>query len=410
MSVVINTNDLPNLPEEKDTEHQSHQDLVASNVFVMSNRNIGICGERILMQVINAAKDYIYNGLMSDGTLRFEQGLTEKIAVIDIPVTSILNVGDTTNYTAAKKAAKELISKNHEVERPILDKNGNVKRRKDNSIEYGYIVHPIFNEISVNVKPGHICVKLNDNTWKALIDAGKGYSRFNLRSAMFLNNKIAVRLYQIFYNANGPLYFSINRLKEMLDMKDRYKRPAMFINGVIIPAEEEIEQKCHFSLTHEVIKRKGETDRLEIVGLQFRKCAKKALMKDYSSVVDRDLEEVLKKDFGFTTKSIVSNLALFQDLKEQECNTIAFLEKIKPRAQSCVNPAGYVISCLRNYLDSKQQSRPQIILPSTPDEMSNETGKREKRRAAREDEMILDNNRLEMLEEQKLKEKGLEVL
>ena len=201
MSVVINTNDLPNLPEEKDTEHQSHQDLVASNVFVMSNRNIGICGERILMQVINAAKDYIYNGLMSDGTLRFEQGLTEKIAVIDIPVTSILNVGDTTNYTAAKKAAKELISKNHEVERPILDKNGNVKRRKDNSIEYGYIVHPIFNEISVNVKPGHICVKLNDNTWKALIDAGKGYSRFNLRSAMFLNNKIAVRLYQIFYNA-----------------------------------------------------------------------------------------------------------------------------------------------------------------------------------------------------------------
>lgn len=347
-------------------------DVFTSYIFSTSSRSLSKYGERLLMEVISVAQEYTIDAALGINKLNFGEKYSEKFAIIDIPVRNLLNEDDTTNYTKAKEAALDLMKIYHNVESPVLDDDGNQKTYRDGSPMYQFVSYHLLDKVYVNRKPGIVSVKLGEETWSQILDMGKGYTRYNLLTAKKLDDVVAIRLFQLMSNTSEPLTFSLERIKGILGLLDKYvNNPTGFIRRVIEPAEEEIREKCPFEVLHDLVYEKvARKGRPSIVGITFRKVMKATVIKDPSTVIDAHLLSILVKSFGFDERGIRSNLKLFQNLKDAGHDIEDFLVRIQSRAKEANSPQAYVIRSLQNLLDGKKPSaglhRVEIPSPAVP--------------------------------------------
>lgn len=344
-------------------------DVFTSYIFSTSSRSLSKYGERLLMEVISVAQEYTVDAALGIHKLNFAEKYKEKFAIIDIPVRNLLNSDDSTNYTKAKEAAVELMKIYHTVEAPVYDENGIQKTYKDGSLQYQFASFHLLDKVTVNQKPGIVSVKLGEETWSQILDMGKGYARYNLLTAKSLDDVVAIRLFQLMSNTSVPLTFSLERIKGILGMQDKYVRnPTGFIRRVIEPAEQEIREKCPFEVVHEIeydqMSKKG---RPAIKGLVFSKVQKVSIIKDPSTVLDARLLNLLKKNFGFDDRGIRSNLKLFQELKDAGHDIETFLLSIEDKCRQANSPQAYAIRSLQNLLANERPvSRPRVVDIITP--------------------------------------------
>lgn len=352
----------PNLPAK---------DIYSSYIFSTSNRSLSKYGERLLMEVISVAQEYTIDSALGIHKLNFGEKYKEKFALIDIPVKNLLNSDDTTNYTKAKEAAVELMKIYHTVEAPVLDEYGNHKTYKDGSPQYQFASFHLLDKVTVNQKPGIVSVKLGEETWSQILDMGKGYTRYNLLTAKSLNDVVAIRLFQILSNSSEPLQFSIERIKGILGLKDKYvNNPTGFVRRVILPAEDEIREKCPFEVVHELVyEQKAGKGRPSVVGLIFKKIMKQSIIKEPTIVLEPGILTILVKTFGFDDRGLRSNLKLFQSIKEAGHDIEAFLLKIEDKAKQAKSPQAYVIKSLQNLLSGMKPPVRKIVpaQKSSPD-------------------------------------------
>lgn len=328
------------------------KDQYSSYIFSTSNRSLSKYGERLLMEVISVAQEYTIDAALGIHKLNFGEKYKEKFAIIDIPVKNLLNADDTTNYTKAKEAAVELMKIYHTVEAPVLDEEGNQKTFKDGSPQYQFASFHLLDKVTVNQKPGIVSVKLGEETWSQILDMGKGYTRYNLLTAKSLDDVVAIRLFQILSNTSEPLSFSLDRIKGILGLQDKYvNNPTGFIRRVIVPAEEEIREKCPFEISHDLVYGQKEgKGRPSIVGLTFRKVLKPSIIKDPASTLEPRLLNILVKNFGFDDRGLRSNMKLFQELKAAGHDIETFLLSIEDRAKQANSPQAYAVKSLQNLL------------------------------------------------------------
>ena len=385
-------------------------DVFTSYIFSTSNRSLSKYGERLLMEVISVAQEYTVDAALGIHKLNFAEKYKEKFAIIDIPVRNLLNADDTTNYTKAKEAAVELMKIYHTVEAPVLDETGNQKTYKDGSPQYQFASFHLLDKVVVNQKPGIVSVKLGEETWSQILDMGKGYARYNLLTAKSLDDVVAIRLFQMMSNTSEPLHFSLERIKGILGMQDKYvSNPTGFIRRVIEPAEQEIREKCPFEVVHELeyeqVSKKG---RPAIKGLVFSKVMKASIIKDPALVLDAKLINFLKKTFNFDDRGIRSNLKLFQDLKEAGHDIESFLTSIEKKCRQANSPQAYAIRSLQNLLANEVPvSRPRPVEIKTP---STEAEPSPKPAAARSSAPKKKSSRLSVNDADAFKDSGLEEL
>lgn len=333
-------------------------DVFTSYIFSTSNRSLSKYGERLLMEVISVAQEYTIDAALGINKLNFGEKYSEKFAIIDIPVKNLLNADDTTNYTKAKEAAVELMKIYHTVEAPVLDDEGNQKTYKDGSPQYQFASFHLLDKVVVNQKPGIVSVKLGEDTWSQILDMGKGYTRYNLLTAKQLDNVVAIRLFQLLSNSSQPLHFSLERIKGILGLQDKYvSNPTGFIRRVIEPAEQEIRERCPFEVVHDLeyekVEKKG---RPSICGITFRKVQKASIIQDPAAVLEPRIMNILIKRFGFDNRGIRSNLKLFEQVREAGHDLEAFLVNIEGKAQQANSPQGYVIRSLQNLVGASPLS------------------------------------------------------
>lgn len=366
---IMNPNGLNDSPYEAGEQKNALQsrDIYSSYIFSTSSRSLSKYGERLLMEVISVAQEYTIDAALGIHKLNFGEKYKEKFAMIDIPVKNLLNADDTTNYTKAKEAAVELMKIYHTVEAPVLDDEGNPKTYSDGTPQYQFASYHLLDKVYVNQKPGIVSVKLGEDTWSQILDMGKGYTRYNLLTAKNLDDVVAIRLFQILSNQSEPLYFSLEKIKGILGLQDKYvNNPTGFIRRVIIPAEEEIKEKCPFEVVHEPkYEKTAGKGRPSIVGITFSKVLKPTIIKDPTAVLDPQIIKILVNDFGFDNRGIRSNLTLFLGVKEEGYELQAFLEKIKSKAKQALKPQGYVVKSLRNLLDGVKMPSPKSVIDMT---------------------------------------------
>ena len=346
----LNDTSVPAVLDKAPTNIPSN-DIFTSYIFSTSSRSLSKYGERLLMEVISVAQEYTIDAALGIHKLNFGEMYKEKFAIIDIPVKSLLNSDDTTNYTKAKEAAVELMKIYHTVEAPILDEEGNQKTYKDGSPQYQFASFHLLDKVTVNQKPGIVSVKLGEETWSQILDMGKGYTRYSLLTAKKLDDVVAIRLFQLLSNSSEPLSFSIERIKGILGLQEKYvNNPTGFIRRVIEPAEHEIMEKCPFDVVHELqyekVAKKG---RPSIIGITFSKVAKPSVIKDPTAVLAQK-ELILLTNLGFNERGIRSNLSLFHNAKNAGVNLEEFLIRIDSKARQANSPQGYIIRSLQNII------------------------------------------------------------
>lgn len=349
-------------------------DVFTSYIFSSSNRSLSKYGERLLMEVISVAQEYTIDAALGINKLNFDEKYSEKFAIVDIPVKNLLNADDNTNYTKAKAAAVELMKIYHTVEAPVLDENGVQKTYKDGTPQYQFASYHLLDQVTINQKPGIVSVKLGAETWSQILDMGKGYTRYNLLTAKNLDDVVAIRLFQLMSNTSVPLNFSLDRIKGILGLQNKYvNNPTGFIRRVIVPAEDEIREKCPFEVVHDLVYEKTSTKgRPTIVGITLSKVVKPTIIKDASTVLNAQTLRILFNEFKFDDKGVRSNLKLFDEVQKAGHDLIAFLEKIGPKAKIANSPQAYVIKSLQNLLEGEKSVavKPAKIIISKPAELA----------------------------------------
>ena len=187
----------------------------------------------------------------------------------------------------------------------------------------------------------------------AFLDFSKGFKKYELKTAMEFESVYSMRFYELLSNQKTPINYSVEYLKEMFSLSDKYKLTADFIRYVIEPAKKELDKCSPYTFHYEKIK----TGR-KITGIRFipihqaqfedESLKKQKAMKQMSNrwFIPKNIEDYLKYNYEFTDKELNNNLNLFENLYNHlsEEELLDFLVELK--AQSVL----YEIKNLKAYL------------------------------------------------------------
>ena len=71
---------------------------------------------------------------------------------------------------------------------------------------------------------------------------------------MEFTSQYSMRFYELMSGQERPLIYSIEDLKIMFGVQDKYKRNPDFIKRIVIPAKEELDAKSPYSFEYKVLK------------------------------------------------------------------------------------------------------------------------------------------------------------
>ena len=202
----------------------------------------------------------------------------------------------------------------------------------------------------------------------AFLDFSKGFKKYELKTAMEFESVYSMRFYELLSNQKTPINYSVEYLKEMFSLSDKYKLTADFIRYVIEPAKKELDKCSPYTFHYEKIK----TGR-KITGIRFipihqaqfedESLKKQKAMKQMSNrwFIPKNIEDYLKYNYEFTDKELNNNLSLFESLYNHlsEEELLDFLVELK--AQSVLyeikNIKAYLIGSLKKKAEQLFESK-----------------------------------------------------
>lgn len=109
---------------------------------------------------------------------------------------------------------------------------------------------------SIEKGSGIIRIKLHDNLKPYLLDIRSNFTKYELINVLTLKGKYAIRLYELFksYLWQGHWEISVDDLKSLLNVADKYKQFKEFKRSLLIPAIEEINKYTDLEVGFRVIK------------------------------------------------------------------------------------------------------------------------------------------------------------
>ena len=323
------------------------KEVVESYIFTTVRHDFGIYSERLLLRLVELAQREIkgldFKGGTSLGKVKIgEWGDAE----IVIPVKDILSGEDDKNYAKAKSAVRALMGK-------FLEYEDDKKYRATH----------ILNDVDVDKVSGKMIIQVNRNIWNAMLDFSKGFRKYELETAVKLRGKYSLRIYKLVSKQTEPISYSIEDLRKMWGLVDKYKRVDDFVKNTIEAAKRELDEVSPYSFEYALTAAKGADVNKgrkgrpavtsvtlfpkRIAGNEASDAVRK--MVDPSMLLDRELTQMLRIKFGFDWAGIKANISLF-DTANREFDLLSFLDHIAPGALRAQSPQGYVINAVKKHL------------------------------------------------------------
>lgn len=364
------------MAKKKETEVKltKSQPVIESYTMITSRRNFSIYSERLLMQIVAIAQQQMAGVDFKRGTDigQVSVGTLGDVSV-EIPIKSLLPNSESSNYTQAKEAVMELMHSPYSVEQPKLNRYGQPMKDKEGNDMMEFRAYQILNKCEVNVKPGYAVLEVNKETWRTILDFSKGFRKYDLIAASALSKKSSLRLLQLLSNQKYPITYTIQQLREMWGMEDKYPKTTDFIKRTIDPAKEEMDKSAPWSFEYTknyaagAEENKGRRGKKEITSITFipiEKVVNKPtsdLMKMVSTPKSRLGEEVynmLLNEFDFTAPGIKNNWITFETALSEGMDLFSFLQDIRPAAKRASSPQGYVIRAIEKKLLERYHVHP----------------------------------------------------
>lgn len=342
------------------------QNITESYIFASGRRDLSVYSERLLLSLVKTAQKQIYGVDLSDPANRRQLSIGNLGEVqVEIAAKELLGSDHDTNYTDAKEAVLELMSKKIEHERPLIRKGKNILGPDGKQI-YEYEAHTLLNDVYINLKPGTIIVNVNKKTWEEILDMSRGYKSYDMYVAQRLSRTCSIRMYKLICNQRTPLKYKISDLRAMWRMENKNKATKDFIKNTLKSAKEELDRMSPWTFEYETVcaenadVNKGRRGRKSITSVIIKPVHRIAFDSDTKALaplspsiaLTRPVTNRLVRNFGFSQREIKNNLVLFVtaakhfDLEE-------FLINLTPTVSRARNPQGYVVNAVKNHLKEK---------------------------------------------------------
>lgn len=315
----------------------SNQDLIQSYILTQARYDFSVYEKRILYSIIQMFQELL-EGKKLVGKQKADIDQYGDY-MIYMPIKSCLKDEEDTNHARVKQALLDLESKRFEyeddkvwqvirlVQAPELVKNDEVMK-----------------------------FRLHYRLVEAFMDFSKGFSKYEFLTAMQFESTYAMRFYELLSGQTKPITYSIDNLKIMFQVQDKYKLTADFIRSVVDTAKRELDKKSPYSFLYSPIK-KGK----KIVSIKFypvfmsenrdpvleRTDLKRQVSPRWS--LDKMVIDYLKENFMFSDTEIKNNIDLLI-LASAKIDLMYELSMIKARAHKAKNTQGYVIGALKKML------------------------------------------------------------
>jgi plasmid replication initiation protein len=313
-------------------------DLIQSYILTSAKYDYSVYEKRILYRIIELMQDYTA-GKQLNKRYSITKTLFDDID-ITMPVSAFMNDGDDSNYSRTKKALLSLNEKRVEY--------------KDTKM---WAAFNLIERPEVHYEGGYASFRISPKIAKAFLDFSKGYSKYELETAMSFESTYSMRFYELFSENTNPITYRIESLKIMFKLEDKYKLNADFIRKVIIPAKKELDAKSPYTFDYVIIKKGRAMDSIRFLPIyqpQHRdeKLEKKKLEKTVSLGHDINylVIKYLKETYFFTDVELKNNRDLLI-AAAQKIDLMLFASELKRKAEDKANPKGWLINAIKKQLE-----------------------------------------------------------
>jgi plasmid replication initiation protein len=246
-------------------------------------------------------------------------------------------------------------------------------------------IFSIIQSPKVNKLTNELEFTVNETMWQVILGiSSKGWRKYELKTAMSFESIYSMRFYELVSNTKEGYIqqFTIENLKEMFGLNNKYKLTADFVRRVVEPAKVELDEKSPYSFNYKLIKAEGSRKytsimitTLPIPKNQDLEIEKKSLQMKSSStwVVGKETKDYLIRNYGFDEKGIRSNTELFEsaikcfDLQKFLSENIRAANGNDKNGKKIGNKAGWLIRAIEKHLtaiEKKKTSKKSDVLIS----------------------------------------------
>lgn len=321
-----------------------NKDLIQSYIMTTAKYDFNVYEKRIIYRLVEMAQGELQGIKFADNCQKIEHDLFSCVN-ITMPIACLLNGEDDKNYARVKEALQSLQRKIFEYEDDEIWQSISIIAlpyiRKRSSV-LSFQVHP--------------------RVWDCILDFSKGFRKYELKAAMSFKSQFSMRFYELLSNQKTPLIYSIEQLKEMFCVADKYERINDFMRKVVEAAKKELDEVSPYTFEYTPLK----TGR-KITAIKFypvyqpehrdSDLEKHDLQKQTAlswSLVP-EVRSYLKNSIEFSDKEIKNNLDLFisaQTLLPDLLNELAIL---KGKSREKKNPKGYIINAIKGKIKDRKK-------------------------------------------------------
>ena len=318
-----------------------NKEIIQSYILTTAKYDFSVYEKRILYRIIELNQNLIEGKKLNEKYIVDSNNQGD--ITYTLPISLFLNDDGKSNHKEVKKALENLKKKELTYE--------------DDKIwaSLSIIANPKIMKYSEKVT-FTIDKMIND----ALINFSKGFKKYELKVAMEFESTYSMRFYELFSHQKTPINYSIDDLKEMFKVSDKYKLTANFINKVIVPAKKELDKSSPYTFSYDQIKTGRKITGIRFIPIyqpQFEddEIKKQRLNKQISNrwFIPKNVEDYLKYNFDYTDKELKNNLNLFENLYNNlsEESLLDFLSELREPSAYATNRKAFIIGALKKKME-----------------------------------------------------------
>lgn len=311
--------------------------MIQSYLVTAARYDFSVYEKRIIYRLVEICQCALEGQKLNAG-FRINNLLYEEMKEIEMPIAAFLKDEKDENYKRAKEA--------------LFDLNNKVMEYEDDEIWKPMRII----EMPKLIKKGSVTFILHKEIYDSLLNFSKGFRKFELKTAMEFESVYSMRFYELLSGKSEPITYSVNDLKIMFHLEDKYKETKDFIRRVVEPAQKELAEKAAFSFTFSPVKH-GK----KVVSLTFfpymipenmdenleRKRLERELSLRWS--LDKIYRDYLKQNYLFENEEIRNNLETFKKAVIH-MDLMNFLAQKRRVAAQKASPKGWIIGAIKREL------------------------------------------------------------
>lgn len=306
-----------------------YQDQIQSYILTVAKYDSNIYAKRILNYIVKANQDYIQGKKLND-VVKIDHNLFRN-RIYTLELKDVLMGDKDTHYNRIKDAFNIL-------------QNKFIMFDDDDD----YVRVPFITALHIQKSKGFATFSMAEPIYRAFSDYTRGFRKYKLSVSFSLTSVYSMRLYELVSGQTKPMTYNIEALKEMFEIKDRYRDIKDLVRRVIEPAKKELTEKAPYTFDYKLNIDKDHKGRgrkpyksITITPIhqpekedQNTEAAEIAKRVDLSTYLSKGEVDYIIENFGLTKKGIKNNHALFISVKKKKgVSFINWLAAIKEKGQ-----------------------------------------------------------------------------